>query len=365
MKPITNYIKQMDNLHPLSALIALGIMMLVFVIAQFLTFRFLGIVLEEPLEMMEVRELIKLEFKSQIEKEMPQLIKLQSPKEIIKPSRKSEKNVIQRPIQKSTYVASLAQGFDIKKLISLATSTARKGRSNRSNPKVAEVSTQVDQQNRTLDDIDLGDVLENRDAPFTFTRPSTQNSTGGSKVSIGDNIGTGTRAYSNEAGLALSNRGTNRASRGNNIRSRNGGATISLPSGSGESAILDIHALIKWMKSHPGTIPKLIAYDMGHEREDLSSSVTFTMNSRNYTLFLSCNEYELLLRICLINDNDFTLLKDNGIREASNFLTVGDVVRSADKIQSIISSRKAPGNKANTFYQIFWSWWLRQPESRT
>ena len=103
---------------------------------------------------------------------------------------------------------------------------------------------------------------------------------------------------------------------------------------------------------------------MGHQGGDLSSAISFNMRGKNYTLFLSCNEVELLLRICLVEGNDFTLLKDSGIREESNFLTIGDVVRNVNKIQSLISSRKAPGAKAAIFYQIFWSWWLQQPESR-
>jgi len=54
-----------------------------------------------------------------------------------------------------------------------------------------------------------------------------------------------------------------------------------------------------------------------------------------------------------VEGNDFTLLKDNGIQEASNFLTMGDVVRAAGNIQSLISSRKAPGHKAAIFLPDF------------
>ena len=365
MKTIIDYFKKQDNLLTFSAWITLGIMVLIFILAQILTFT--GIIedQENKKEKMELRELVKLQFTPKIEKEIPQKIKLRPQKMIITKSNKPKKHDNPQRPKQSISVASLAQGFDMKKLVSRETNAARKGGSNRSNPTVAGVSTDVNRQGRTLDDFDLSGVLENRNAPFSAGRRSSQGGAGGPRVGIGGTSSIGTGTGSGGTGLALSGRGTNRASRGSGVGNGNGGASISMPSGSGGgSASLDIHALIKWMKAHPGAIPKLVAYDMGHKRADLSSAISIKMNGKNYTLFLSCNETELSLRICLVEGNGFTLLKDSGIREESNFLTVGDVVRDANKIQSLISSRKAPGNKAATFYQIFWSWWLQQPESR-
>ncbi|MDQ7052838.1 MAG: hypothetical protein Q9P14_08090 [candidate division KSB1 bacterium] len=96
---------------------------------------------------------------------------------------------------------------------------------------------------------------------------------------------------------------------------------------------------------------------MGHERGDLSSKVSFRYRGRQYTFFLSCNEHELFLRVCLVEGNDFILLKDSGIQEESHFLTIGDVIRRRGRIESLISSRKAPGDRADQFYSIFWAWW--------
>lgn len=366
MKTIIDYINKQEDLLTLSASITLGIMLLFFILAQILAFTSFMIEADKPEKNMELRELIKLQFMPRIEKEMPQKINLQHQKIIIAKSDTPEKQPIQQENLPALSVASLAQGFDMKKLISRETNPARKGGSNRSNPTVAGISTEVDRQGRTLDDFDLSGVLENRSAPFSAGRRSAMGGANGPKVGIGgtSNIGNGTGSGGN--GIALSGRGTNRTTRGGGVGNGTGGASISLPSGiGGDSAGLDIHALIKWMKAHPGTIPKLVAYDMGHRSEDLSSAISFNMNRKNYTLFLSCNEVELLLRICLVEVNDFTLLKDNGIHEESNFLTIGDVVRDAGKIQSLISTRKAPGDKAAVFYQIFWSWWLQQPESRS
>jgi len=365
MKTIINYFKKQDNLLTISIWVTLGIMLLLFLVAQVLAFT--GIINDpdKSEEKMELRELIKLRFTPRVEQELPQQIKLQPQKIVINKSSKPENHIKQQQVSPAINVASLAQGFDMQKLISRETNAARKGGSNRSNPLVAGVSTEVNRPGRTLDDFDLSGTLENRSASFSAGRRSAQGGANGPKVGIGGTSSIGTGTGSGGTGLALSGRGTSRASRGKGIGNGNGGATISLPSGSGGgSANLDIHALIKWMKAHPGIIPKLVAYDMGHQGDDLASAISFTMSGRNYSLFLSCNEVELLLRICLVEGNDFTLLKDNGIRESSNFLTTGDVVRNAEKIQSLISSRKAPGDKAAAFYQIFWYWWLQQPESR-
>jgi hypothetical protein len=366
MKTIIDYFKKQDNLVALSGWITSGIMCLLFILMQILAFSNIIKEPEKEEKKMELRELVKLRFEPQIEKEIPEKIKFQPQKIQITRSNKPENQNQERQAKPSINVASLAQGFDMSKLVSRETNAAKKGGSNLSNPLVAGVSTDVNRQGRTLDDFDLTGVLENRSSSFSAGRRSARGGANSTRVGIGGNSSIGNGSGTGGTGLALSGRGTSRASRGGGIGNGNGGASISLPSGSGGgSASLDINALIKWMKAHPGPIPKLVAYDMGHQGDDLSSAVNFTSDGKNYTLFLSCNEVELLLRICLVENNDFTLLKDNGIQEESNYLTVGDVVRDANKIQSLISSRKAPGDRAAIFYKIFWSWWLRQPESRS
>jgi hypothetical protein len=365
MKAIIDYFKKHDNLLTLSAWITLGIMMFIFILAQILTFTGTLNDPEELKEKMEVRELIKLRFTPQVQKEVTENIKRRKVTKV-KPAkthaRKNQSN--QRQTKASVNIRNLVQGFDMKSLISREARAARRSGSNRSDPANVGVSTDVNRTEQRLDNFDLTGVIENRSSSFSAGRRSAMGGSNGPKVGIGGSSHIGTGTGTGGTGLALSGRGTSRTTRGTGTS--NGGATITLPSGSGgTSAALDIHALIRWMKAHPGKIPKLVAYDMGHQSGDLSSAILYKMSGRNYTLFLSCNEIELLLRICLVEGNDFTLLKDNGIREESNFLTIGDVVRDANRIQSLISSRKAPGDKAATFYQIFWSWWLQQPESRS
>ena len=364
MKTIIDYFKKQDNLLGLSAWITTGIMMLIFILVQIFTFTGISDESEELKEKMEVRELIKLSFTPQVPEEIPQMIEIRKV-ENIKPAKVHAKRINFKPQQASSSIdiKNLIQGFDIKSLIYREARAAKKGGSNRSNLANAGVLTDVSRTGRAVDNFDLAGVIESRSSAFPTGRRSTQGGSNGPRVGTGGSSSVGSGIGTDGTGLALSGKGMSRSTRGSG--NGNGGATITIPSGSGgNDVMLDIHALIKWMKAHQGIIPKLVAYDMGHRSGDLSSAISFTINGKNYTLFLSCNEIELLLRICLIENNDFTLLKDNGIREESNFLTVGDVVHDANRIQSIISSRKAPGNKAAAFYKIFWSWWLQQPESR-
>lgn len=135
------------------------------------------------------------------------------------------------------------------------------------------------------------------------------------------------------------------------------GTELGIAAGLSGDGAISVHDLIKWMQANPGAIPKLVQYDMEHKPDDLSSAVSFALNGRRYELFLSCNETNRLLRICLIEGGKFTLLKDNGIKEASNYLAMGEVKRAGAMIQSLITSRQAPGETAQQFYGIFWKWW--------
>jgi len=359
MKAITDYIKQQDNLFTLSAWITLTIMLFLFILMQILSFAGLVNVSDNSREKMEIRELIKLRFTPQLREEKHKTFSLQK-KEVTNATPVAKNHEEKKETKASVDIASIVQDFDIKKVTYRQSKVAKRGSSSGSNPDIAGISTKINRDAKNLDKFDLSGVLESRNSSFSASRRSSIGGSNGSKVGIGNTSHVGTGIGSKN--LDLAGREMNRAIRGTG--NRNSRATIDLSSGSGEnSEVIDLHALIKWMKAHPGPIPKLVAYEMGHQAGDLSSSVSFTLNGRKFYLLLSCNEFELLLRICLIKGNDFTLLKDNGIREESNFLTIGDVVRDNKGIQSLISSREAPGNKAAIFYQIFWFWWQQQPES--
>lgn len=361
MKTITEYLKQKNNLLPLSAWITLGIMTLIFIIAQILTFTGLLDDLDLQNNKMEVRELVKLKFAPKIGRES-----VKSNRNKMKRGVKKSRNLARtenkpsKAANKSSNFTALVQGFDKKQFMSSKASAAKRGTIQRANRLNAGISTEANRNIQAVADFKISGHVGARDSNSPVARRSAAGGNQSTRVGIGggSNFGNGVGGSGyGTTGAASAGRGASRSTRGSG--SGAGAAKISMPSGSGgNEAALDLHELIKWMKAHPGAIPKLVAHDMGHQTRDLSSAVIFKMRGRQYRLFLSCNEKEQLLRICLVEKNEFTLLKDNGIRETSNFLTLGSVVRERSKIRSLISSRRAPAGKAKQFYQIFWSWWL-------
>lgn len=220
----------------------------------------------------------------------------------------------------------------------------------------------------------LGDFSANSFATSNTFRNRTGNGFGQSEIGVGVALGPGNGAGTREGteqgglfggvggGATLGGGGYGkRAGRGagNGYGNGLGNGTetgIALPQGN-ENQTMNLQDLIVWMKSHPGALPKLVQHDMEHNPGDLAAAVSFNAQGKQYELFLSCNEADMLLRICLIQDKQFTLLKDNGIKEASNYLATGEVVRAGATIQSLITSRQAPGETARQFYRIFWQWW--------
>lgn len=351
--------KKQDALLQYSALITVLILVFAFILMQILSITKL---LSAPnRKKIEVHELLKLKFTNQL---------------VTKPIETKNRltdNLVDRQyhltkIEQSNYqqakvvpnLMTFVQDIDMKKLISREANLAVRGRATQSGQLSEQISTRIQRDVGPTSNFELF-ANTTTDHSSGLTRRGT-GSGASSEVTVagvgglsnsGGGIGSGGLALSGLGGSSRVTRGTNGSSTGSKIR-------LPVAMNGGNEAALDLHELIKWMKAHPGPIPKLVAYEMGHQADDLSSAVSFTMNGRSFSLFLSCNEIELLLRICLAEGNDFTLLKDNGIKEESNFLTIGDVVRDEGKIQSLISARRAPGDRAQSFYQIFWTWWQQQ-----
>ncbi|MDZ7290206.1 MAG: hypothetical protein ONB44_13050 [candidate division KSB1 bacterium] len=371
MTALTSYIANKAKLHNLSAWITVFILSIIYVLAHWLTYQMGATAAAFPEKTMEVREVIKMEIKPV--RKIERLVR-EPTKSLTKaaPAPKA-KGAAPDPgsIPQLADVSALVQGFDMKNLIARE-SPATRTPVQRPSTRVITVNSQVNVQEAGLvADGLLEATFDVRPANLVAKRGGGGTPSQGPRIQIGNGNGEG-RGRGTGAGAGWGN-GTGGGlggipgSKGMGMRNTRGtgggsgdGPRISLGGlgGNGEGGGgISIHALIEWMKKHPGIIPKLVAYDMGHQAGDLSSAVNFTMHGRNFTLYLSCNEHELLLRICLVEGNDYTMLKDNGIKENSNFLLAGDVIRQNGQIQSLISSRQAPGEVANQFYQIFWSWW--------
>ncbi len=348
MMPFKDYINQQDNLYPLSALISGSILLFVFILAHILNYS-----TPEDSELLtrkvEIRELVKLKFAPKGNKS-----RKQSSNPLKAKQHKNEKQEFQ-PAKHTLVAAALMQGLNVKNLISKKNMSYNKATNHESQQKTGIATNFTD----VSENFDFNEFNNEINRPSSISRGRKGGMSGGQGQSVKAGSGSSRGVISSLDGGAISGRASTRTT--HRPGSGSGGPKITFPTGSGGSdASLDLHALIKWMKNHPGAIPKLVQYEMGHKRGDISSAVAFSINNRRFLLFLSCNEVELLLRICLVEDDYFTLLKDNGIREESNYLTIGDVGMNNGQIQSLISSREAPRDKAAAFYDIFWSWWQQQ-----
>ena len=260
-----------------------------------------------------------------------------------------------KPKTKSADLSSLVNSFNPKQFLKSENNVRRTV--NKPVSQSTAISKSLSRSTKSATSVsDLSVDISSRPTAVPGGRRGSPGAASSASVDVGGPSG-GVGTVSGIASGIAGGAGTGRATR--STGGGGGGAAITLPgNGDGEAETLDIHDLIKWMKAHPGLIPQLGGYEMGHNTGvDLSSAVTFSLQGRSFTMFLSVNEKELLLRICMVENNDFTLLKDNGIRETSNFLTSGDVMREGNEINSLISSRRAPQNKAAEFYNLFWGWW--------
>lgn len=353
MTALIDYINSRENLLPLSSWITLGALIFIFLLLQLLGISLLSDDETVFKEKMEVREVIKLRFDKTTDRRRKSPVKSPRKRKVSAPHRTKSARKPQPQVSKPD-VSKLLKDLQPQKTAPARAQVRRV--SAQPAPSKSGITTHM---NRTLQGFTANDFKATfRARPST--RPSGRRAVSGAEQSTAIEVGSVAAGLGNVAdisGSTFSGRTGARATR--SAGGAGTGATISLPvvDGGGGDATIDLHALIAWMKKHPGPIPKLVAHEMGHGRGDLSSRIRFSLNGKQYTIFLSCNETELLLRVCLVERDDFILLKDAGIKEKSHFLTIGDVVRQRNEIQSLISSRKAPKNTASRFYGIFWAWW--------
>jgi hypothetical protein len=372
MTALTSYLAHKAKLHHISVGITAALLLGIYGTAQWLTYTMDASQPEQRDATMEVREVIKMEIKP-VQKITP-LVK--EPVKIFTKASAAPKSKSAAPdpgsIPQVANVSELVQGFDMKNMITKE-SPATRTPVRRPNSRAVTVNSDVSVQEAGLvSEGLLKAAFDVRPANLLAKRGSGGTPAQGTRVQIGNGrgesggsgngpaVGWGNGAGSGLDGIAESKGIGTRNTRGSGTGS-NDGPRISLGGlgnpGEGSGGGVSLLDLIAWMKKHPGPIPKLVAYEMGHQPDDLSSAVNFAMQGRSFTLYLSCNEHELLLRICMVEGNDYTMLKDNGIKESSNFLVAGDVIRQDGQVQSLISSRQAPGEVANRFYRLFWSWW--------
>ena len=355
MSRLNNYIASKKNLLPDSAVVGILFLLFTYIISHFLSYDIMAEEVEPEKEKAEIHEIVKLQ-----PKKPKKFVRKKSRKKNRQPKAKTKSRSKKTQTETSApkiNVKELLQSMSAKSLVQnqKTSSRSRPGRhSNISNVKVnANASPHsFDRTSNFSAAVAAGSHRGSAGAPGNAA---------GAGIGAGIDVGEGSGAGLAASGATLSaGSGVGRRSGRRSGNGAGSGTTIGIPGlgggGGGEDGV-DIHDLIKWMKKHPGNIPRLVQHDMNHAASDLSSAITFRIKGRSYQLFLSCNAKDMLLRICLIEGKDFTLLKDNGIKAESTYLSTGDVVRNGSAIKSLITARRAPGSQASAFYSIFWSWW--------
>lgn len=117
--------------------------------------------------------------------------------------------------------------------------------------------------------------------------------------------------------------------------------------------------LVEWMKLHPAELPDVVKRFMTYQPGDLTSWVNFSIENREFEMFLLCVESTYEVRLALIEQLDVTYLIDQGFRKKSNFLRVGAINRlENNEILKFGTKLRAPSDqRAAEFYQLFLSWW--------
>ena len=117
--------------------------------------------------------------------------------------------------------------------------------------------------------------------------------------------------------------------------------------------------LVEWMKLHPAELPDVVKRFMKYQPGDLTSWVNFSIENREFEMFLLCVESTYEVRLALIEQLDVTYLIDQGFRKKSNFLRVGAINRlENNEILKFGTKLRAPSDqRAAEFYQLFLSWW--------
>jgi hypothetical protein len=91
----------------------------------------------------------------------------------------------------------------------------------------------------------------------------------------------------------------------------------------------------------------------------LTSWVQFSIQKREFEMFLLCVEETYEVRIVLVERKQVIYLIDQGFREQSNFLRTGQLNRldSGEILKFGTNLEPAGSGKTREFYQIFMSWW--------
>ena len=118
-------------------------------------------------------------------------------------------------------------------------------------------------------------------------------------------------------------------------------------------------ALVEWMRKHPAALSDVVNRFMGQQPGNLTTSVKFVANGRQFEFFLLCVEATYEIRVCMAEGGNITYLIDQGFKKQSNYLRTGTLERQPNGDVLLFGSvmREASDRRTQEFYRIFLSWW--------
>ena len=120
---------------------------------------------------------------------------------------------------------------------------------------------------------------------------------------------------------------------------------------------LDVRQIMDWMKNNPSELPKGIRQLVRFRPAFLSSVATFTMEGKQYELYLMCKESLFEVHVVLVEKNEATYLVDRSFQKLSTYLRKGQVRRTQDNQIIAVRSNMASNDSSDEFYSLFLSWW--------
>ena len=120
---------------------------------------------------------------------------------------------------------------------------------------------------------------------------------------------------------------------------------------------LDVRQIMDWMKRNPSELPKGIRQLVRFRPAFLSSVATFTMEGKQYELYLMCKESLFEVHVVLVEQNEATYLVDRSFQKLSTYLRKGQVRRTQDNQIIAVRSNMASNDSSDEFYSLFLSWW--------
>jgi hypothetical protein len=122
-----------------------------------------------------------------------------------------------------------------------------------------------------------------------------------------------------------------------------------------------INPIIRWMEANPATFPDVLKAFLDFAPGNLTSKTKVKFNNKTYFIYFLCKKALPQLSICVVDfeTEEVVLIKDAGLMKETGYLMEGRFYATTDgKDFGMFTSeqKKASGEKADKFSDIFWNW---------